>query len=159
MSISFQLSLLCTVCVILSYARALGRGGNLPSRPRYSARTQHRKRAMLLSSVKTDTRSELEKPQIDDRLFHHFILSNGIQATVVQDKKSEKASCALAVATGAANDPLPGIAHITEHAVFLGSVKYPVENEYKTFLNKNGGGSNAGTYDVCNKPNFFIYYE
>ncbi|KAJ1437208.1 Metalloenzyme, LuxS/M16 peptidase-like protein [Ochromonadaceae sp. CCMP2298] len=97
---------------------------------------------MLLSSV---TANELEKPQIDDRLFHQFTLSNGIKATVVQDKTSEKASGSLSVRTGAANDPLPGIAHITEHAVFLGSVKYPLENAYKDFLNKNGGGSNAAT--------------
>ena len=32
-----------------------------------------------------------------------------------------------------------------EHAVFLGSEKYPVENEYKDFLSRNGGSSNAGT--------------
>lgn len=29
--------------------------------------------------------------------------------------------------------------------MFLGSEKYPVENAYKDFLNKNGGSSNAGT--------------
>ena len=34
---------------------------------------------------------------------------------------------------------------LSEHAVFLGSEKYPVENEYKNFLSRNGGSSNAGT--------------
>jgi insulysin len=38
-----------------------------------------------------------------------------------------------------------GLAHITEHAVFLGSVKYPVENAYKAYLSKHGGGSNGCT--------------
>ncbi len=35
--------------------------------------------------------------------------------------------------------------------LFLGSSKFPVENHYKQFLNKNGGTSNAGTsmYDTC----------
>ncbi len=35
--------------------------------------------------------------------------------------------------------------HFTEHAVFLGSEKFPEENVYKSYLNKNGGSSNAGT--------------
>jgi insulysin len=139
MSTAGTLSLLCAICAIL-FARAyLGRG-RLHSPSLYASSIS--KRAMLLSSVAAN---ELEKPQIDDRLFHQFTLSNGIKATVVQDKTSEKASGSLSVRTGAANDPLPGIAHITEHAVFLGSVKYPLENAYKDFLNKNGGGSNAAT--------------
>ena len=29
--------------------------------------------------------------------------------------------------------------------LFLGTSKYPQENHYKVFLNKNGGSSNAGT--------------
>jgi insulysin len=35
--------------------------------------------------------------------------------------------------------------------LFLGSEKYPIENHYKQFLNKNSGTSNAGTsmYDTC----------
>lgn len=82
---------------------------------------------------------------IDERVYAQFTLRNGIPVTVVHDRTSEKSSCSLAVKTGAMYDPLPGIAHITEHAVFLGSEKYPVENAYKDFLNKNGGSSNAGT--------------
>jgi secreted Zn-dependent insulinase-like peptidase len=84
-------------------------------------------------------------PKVDDRVFFQHMLRNGIPVTLVQDKKSEKCSCALSVKTGAMYDPQPGVAHITEHAVFLGSEKYPVENAYKDFLNKHGGGSNAGT--------------
>jgi secreted Zn-dependent insulinase-like peptidase len=89
--------------------------------------------------------SHLHKPLLDERLYEQFQLPNGIYVTTVNDKRSEKSSCSLAVRIGAAADDLPGLAHITEHAVFLGSEKYPVENEYKKYLNKNGGGSNGGT--------------
>jgi secreted Zn-dependent insulinase-like peptidase len=89
--------------------------------------------------------SILEKAISDDRIYKQLKLNNGIIATLITDKRSEKSSCALSVRIGAAADCMPGLAHITEHAVFLGSEKYPVENAYKVFLNKNGGGGNAGT--------------
>jgi secreted Zn-dependent insulinase-like peptidase len=87
----------------------------------------------------------LQKPLLDERIFEQYKLPNEILVTLVHDKRSEKSSCSLGVATGASSDSLPGLAHMTEHAVFLGSEKYPTENEYKKFLNKNGGGSNGGT--------------
>ena len=42
-------------------------------------------------------------------------------------------------------DDLPGLAHFTEHMLFLGTDKFPAENEYSTFLNAHGGSSNAYT--------------
>lgn len=46
------------------------------------------------------------------------------------------------------SDPsrLPGLAHFCEHMLFLGTEKYPSENEYSKFLSEHGGGSNACTY-------------
>jgi insulysin len=51
------------------------------------------------------------------------------------------------VSAGASSDPssIPGLAHFTEHMCFLGSQDYPGENEYKAFLSKHGGRSNAST--------------
>jgi secreted Zn-dependent insulinase-like peptidase len=79
--------------------------------------------------------------------YYQFTLSNGIPTTIVRVDASEKASCSLAVKAGAQDDPTDrqGLAHFTEHAVFLGSVKFPEERAYKEFLSKNGGSSNAGT--------------
>lgn len=53
----------------------------------------------------------------------------------------------MGVAVGAKDDPgeLPGLAHFTEHAVFMGSQKFPIENCYKSFINRNGGSTNGGT--------------
>jgi insulysin len=38
-----------------------------------------------------------------------------------------------------------GIAHLTEHIMFLGTKKFPVENEYDRYLAAAGGHSNAYT--------------
>lgn len=105
----------------------------------------------LRSSVKDVTRnvqSSLEIPENEvDTVYDHFVLPNDIPVILVSDPSSEKASGSLAVATGAANDPTDrsGLAHFTEHAVFLGSEKYPTEDAYKQYLSKNGGSSNAAT--------------
>lgn len=45
------------------------------------------------------------------------------------------------------SDPnnLPGLAHFCEHMLFLGTKKYPEENEYAKYLTQHGGASNAYT--------------
>lgn len=50
--------------------------------------------------------------------------------------------------SGYLSDPeeIPGIAHFCEHMLFLGTEKYPQENDYSKFLSEHGGGSNACTY-------------
>jgi len=40
---------------------------------------------------------------------------------------------------------LPGLGHFFEHMVFLGTEKYPGEDDYEGFLSKHGGFSNAYT--------------
>lgn len=40
---------------------------------------------------------------------------------------------------------LSGLAHFLEHMVFMGSDKFPGENEFESFIAKNGGYDNAHT--------------
>lgn len=89
----------------------------------------------------------LETPLFDQRLYDQVVLRNGIVVTLISDQTLTRSSCALAVDVGAADDPveLPGLAHFTEHMLFLGTEKYPKENHYKDFLNTHGGSSNAST--------------
>lgn len=53
----------------------------------------------------------------------------------------------MSVGVGSFSDPseLQGLSHYLEHMLFMGSDKYPDENEYDSFLTKNGGSSNAFT--------------
>ena len=58
-----------------------------------------------------------------------------------------KAAAAMVVNVGSFSDPLccQGTAHYLEHMLFMGTKKYPKENEYDAFLSKNGGSDNAFT--------------
>ncbi|XP_046963766.1 nardilysin-like [Vanessa cardui] len=57
------------------------------------------------------------------------------------------AACALSVGVGSYSDPpdIQGLAHFVEHMVFMGSEKYPKENEFDSFIKKKGGSDNAST--------------
>ena len=75
------------------------------------------------------------------------ILPNGLKALLVSDPTSENSACALGVHIGTLTDPPTemGLAHFCEHLLFMGTEKYPSENEYYDYLSKNGGSSNAFT--------------
>jgi len=57
------------------------------------------------------------------------------------------AAACLLVGVGSAYDPptCHGLAHFLEHLLFMGSEKYPGENEYESFVSKKGGSDNAWT--------------
>lgn len=89
---------------------------------------------------------DVEIPAIDDRRYRHIKLSNGLQVLLIEDPTSDKAAAAMAVGVGQLSDgEWPGLAHLTEHMVFMGSERYPDENEYDRFLSQHGGHSNAYT--------------
>ncbi|EFN65226.1 Nardilysin [Camponotus floridanus] len=72
-------------------------------------------------------------------------------------KRNEKmAACGLCVGVGSFSDPpeIPGMAHFLEHMVFMGSEKYPQENDFDAFLSKRGGSTNAET--DCEHTTFYF---
>ncbi|XP_033221743.1 nardilysin-like [Belonocnema kinseyi] len=74
-----------------------------------------------------------------------------------RSKKEEKmAACALCVGVGSFSDPpeIPGLAHFLEHMVFMGSEKYPEENDFDAFIKKRGGSDNATT--ECEQTSFYF---
>jgi len=56
-------------------------------------------------------------------------------------------ACCILVGAGSASDPptCSGLAHYLEHLLFLGSEKYPAENDYDRFVAQHGGSDNAWT--------------
>uniref|UniRef100_A0A1Y1M428 Nardilysin n=2 Tax=Photinus pyralis TaxID=7054 RepID=A0A1Y1M428_PHOPY len=67
------------------------------------------------------------------------------------DRETKMAGAALCVGVGSMSDPreIPGLAHFLEHMVFMGSEKYPEENDFDSFISKHGGFNNASTdYEV-----------
>eukprot|EP01138_Halocafeteria_seosinensis_P003331 gb/GECG01003407.1/.p1 GENE.gb/GECG01003407.1/~~gb/GECG01003407.1/.p1 ORF type:complete len:1092 (+),score=141.62 gb/GECG01003407.1/:1-3276(+) len=83
----------------------------------------------------------------DDREYRHLELGNGLSVMLISDEKADRTGAAMDVNVGHFSDPeeIPGLAHFCEHMLFLGSEKYPSENEYSEYLNQNGGESNAFT--------------
>lgn len=65
--------------------------------------------------------------------------------------EADKSAAALDVKVGNALDPkeFQGLAHFLEHMLFMGTKKYPQENEYAQFIQNNGGSNNAWT-DLAN---------
>ncbi|TDH72234.1 uncharacterized protein CCR75_005604 [Bremia lactucae] len=64
-----------------------------------------------------------------------------------KDAPSCRAGACLTVGVGSFAEPeaLPGLAHYLEHMLFMGSTKYPDENEFEAFLSAHGGYSNGAT--------------
>uniref|UniRef100_A0A6A7G622 Insulin-degrading enzyme-like isoform X2 n=1 Tax=Hirondellea gigas TaxID=1518452 RepID=A0A6A7G622_9CRUS len=100
------------------------------------------------SSTSTLEKVVIQSPS-DDRSYRVKTLSNGIKALLVSDKSAKKAAASLNVHIGSMSNPskLPGLAHFLEHMLFLGSKKFPKEDQYQEFLSLHGGMSNAYTSD------------
>ena len=108
--------------------------------------------------VQTITNIEKSKSDLFDSKV--VVLQNGLTALLVSDPEAERSSAALGVNVGSYidNPDENGLAHFCEHLLFMGTEKYPSENEYEDYLIKNSGDSNAYTggdktvyyFDVAN---------
>ncbi|UJR18241.1 hypothetical protein I4U23_005141 [Adineta vaga] len=89
----------------------------------------------------------IKKSDIDKWNYRGLELSNGMLCVLVNHESLDKAAVAISVSVGVLADrkDIPGVAHFVEHMLFMGSTKYPNENEFKKFIESNGGNSNAFT--------------
>jgi insulysin len=83
----------------------------------------------------------------DDREYKYLVLDNNLRVTLISDAATPKAAAAMDVFVGCLSDPedIPGLAHLLEHMLFMGSEKFPKENALEDLLAKHGGSSNAFT--------------
>ncbi|KAF7268841.1 hypothetical protein GWI33_018185 [Rhynchophorus ferrugineus] len=90
----------------------------------------------------------ITKSEEDKRLYRGLELINGMKILLVSDPLTDKSAAAMDVNVGFLSDPkdVKGLAHFCEHMLFLGTEKYPNENDYNKFLQEHGGSSNAATY-------------
>ncbi|CAF3842357.1 unnamed protein product [Rotaria sp. Silwood1] len=89
----------------------------------------------------------IKKSECDPWDYRGLELSNEMLIVLISHPNIDKAAAALHVSIGSLANPrdVPGIAHFLEHMLFIGSTKYPGENEYKKLIEGNGGSSNAFT--------------
>ena len=92
-------------------------------------------------------KGEIRKRALDERQYRALELDNGIRVVLVSDPSSSRSAAALDVNVGAFSDPreVPGLAHFCEHMSFLGTEKFPKEEEFSSYLSSHGGSSNAYT--------------
>ena len=108
-----------------------------------------------------DLMTNIIKPKTDTLKYGFKVLSNGLKVLLISDPDTLKSSAALGVNIGSLVDKKDeqGLAHFCEHLLFMGTKKYPSENDYREYISKNGGLSNAGTqsdrtiyyFDVSNE--------
>ena len=84
--------------------------------------------ARTFASVMTQVHrvtDDLEKPALDDRSYRVITLPNKLEALLVHDPDTDKASASLNVNVGSFSDEddMPGMAHAVEHALFMGTKK------------------------------------
>jgi insulysin len=96
-------------------------------------------------------------PDIDGRPQRLIQLRNGLVCLLVSDMDSLMSAAAMTVGCGQMDDPpeVQGLAHFLEHMVFLGSDKYPKEDEFDKYCSMHNGHSNAFTA----MHNTTFYYE
>lgn len=99
------------------------------------------------SNVISDNTFTIPKSPNDQREYKALTLSNQLEVLLISDPSSDKASAALDVYVGSADDPQEflGLAHFLEHMLFLGTKKYPTPDEYQKFISDHGGSHNAFT--------------
>ena len=68
---------------------------------------------------------KLEAPALDDRSYRVIKLSNKLEALLVHDPDTDKASASVNVNVGSFSDEddMPGMAHAVEHLLFMGTKK------------------------------------
>ncbi|KAB0398310.1 hypothetical protein E2I00_001538 [Balaenoptera physalus] len=97
----------------------------------------------------------------DKREYRGLELANGIKVLLISDPTTDKSSAALDVHIGSLSDPanIAGLSHFCEHMLFLGTKKYPKENEYSQFLSEHAGSSNAFTSGEHTNYYFDVSHE
>ncbi|KAL5104284.1 Nardilysin [Taenia crassiceps] len=118
------------------------------------------------------TQTDVVKSSADFKSYRYIQLKNGLRAMLISslkpgetaeskteknehacsdDEKAKsvirKSAAALCIRAGCFSDPIEaqGLAHFLEHMVFMGSEKYPRENDFDDYVNHRDGGSNACT--------------
>lgn len=89
-------------------------------------------------------------------MIRQAVLSNGIRVVVESVPEARKVALRFAFNVGSQNDPreLSGLAHFTEHALFLGTQTY-TDKEIQNIERKSGATFNAET----NQDNIYLFTD
>lgn len=90
-----------------------------------------------------------------------FTLKNRLKVLLISDAKFNKSAAALDLAAGSFQDPKDrqGMAHFTEHMLFINTKKYPEVDAFNRFLTNNGGYRNGFTAAGNTNYHFEVHHE
>jgi insulysin len=91
-----------------------------------------------------------------------LVLPNGLKVLIISDPKISQSAAGLANMDGDWNNPRDalGLAHFTEHMVFMGTKADPKANSLDTFLGSHGGQmSNAATSSQTTQFAFAVPHD
>lgn len=99
---------------------------------------------------------DIIKSQNDNREYNMIKLDNLLDVLIIYDPDTKVSSASMSVGVGYYQDPpeFMGLAHFTEHMLFMGTKKYPNEDHFMNYINKNSGKTNAFT--TGNLTNYFF---
>ena len=105
--------------------------------PRIPQSSPTRPYATVMNPVKRTT-DDLEKPDLDDRSYRVIELSNKLEALIVHDAQTDKASASLNVNVGnfCDEEDMPGMAHAVEHLLFMGTEKVHYDCSHHSFVSE-----------------------
>ncbi|OEH79738.1 peptidase M16 domain-containing protein [Cyclospora cayetanensis] len=109
-----------------------------------------------LSQPVSAAHQTIKKPDLDKADYAAFKLRDlGLSGLVSVDPKQETGAFAISVGCGYFHDPpeLPGLAHMLEHMIFLGSASQPQATSWDELINSRSGVHNAHT-----KPDTTTFY-
>ena len=85
--------------------------------------------AKMASNPVKRVAEDLETPALDDRSYRVIQLPNKLEALLVHDTETDKASASVSVDVGSLSDAddMPGMAHAVEHLLFMGTKKVSLQ--------------------------------
>lgn len=126
------------------------------------------KQSELKERVEAVKSRDLKTYPSDHRRYRYLELSNGLRILLIENNRAPLAEVALSVQAGGYDEPdepnesdnFPGLAHLLEHMVFMGSRKFPGEFNFKRDVELNGGSINeTRTMEECTVYPFTIAEE
>jgi insulysin len=90
--------------------------------------------------------TQIIKPKKEKRKFYKYTLENGLEYYIIYDKNTNSEGAGMLIKAGAVMDhDVLGLAHFTEHMLFLGSKKYPNATHFVDFTTSRHGKHNGAT--------------
>lgn len=90
---------------------------------------------------------ELPRTPDDSRSYQLCRAASGLRCLLISDLAADAASCVVQFAVGSHDEPahLPGLAHLLEHMLFMGSAAYPQAGSFPQLVSEWSGRFNAST--------------